>query len=152
MYPRGLNDDHETAVRAAASAFRAGLERGGLRMVSLAEFPKGSCGDACELLGQFLADSGLGDWQYRSGKRDEPFHTHAWLEQDGLILDITADQFPDIDEPVILTRDSGWHAQFQLMGGGHVANLGRFDGHDHVGDAQWTYAELVRRATEPPAA
>jgi hypothetical protein len=104
MYPRGLTDDHETAVRAAASAFRAGLERGGLPMISLADFPKGSCGDTCELLGQFLADSGLGEWQYRSGQRDEPFHTHAWLEQDGLILDITADQFPDVDEPVLLTR------------------------------------------------
>lgn len=52
-------------------------------MISLAEFPKGSCGDTCELLSQFLADSRLGDWQYRSGQRNESFHTHAWLEQDG---------------------------------------------------------------------
>ncbi|WP_426502926.1 hypothetical protein ACPPVO_35540 [Dactylosporangium sp. McL0621] len=139
-------------MRAAASAFRAGLERGGLRMISLAQFPKGSCGDTCELLGQFLADKGLGDWQYRSGQRDEPFHTHAWLEQNGLILDITADQFPDINEPVVLTWAPGWHAQFQLMGGRRVANLRWFDCHDHVDDVQWTYAELVRRAVDSPAA
>jgi hypothetical protein len=31
------------------------------------------------------------------------------LEQDGLILDIAADQFADIDEPVLLTRDRSWH-------------------------------------------
>jgi hypothetical protein len=121
-------------------------------MISLAEFPKGSCGDTCELLGQFLADSGLGDWQYCSGQRDEPFHTHAWLEQDGLILDITADQFPDVDEPVLLTQDPSWHARFHLTAGRRVASLSWFDGHDNVGDVQWTYAELIRRATESVAA
>ncbi len=94
MYSREFTDEHEVAVLVAASAFRAALERGSLRLISLVEFPKGSCGDTCELLGQFLADSGLGDWLYCSGQQDEPFQTHAWLEQHGLILDITADQFP----------------------------------------------------------
>ena len=103
------------AVRAAATSFRTALEQGGLRLISLAQFPHGSCGDTCELLGQFLFDSGLGQWIYCSGQRDEPFQTHAWLERDGLILDITADQFGDIHEPVLLTRDHGWHAKYSRI-------------------------------------
>ncbi len=135
------------AVRAAATSFRTALEQGGLRLISLAQFPHGSCGDTCELLGQFLFDSGLGQWIYCSGQRDEPFQTHAWLERDGLILDITADQFGDIHEPVLLTRDHGWHAKYSRIAGRRIANLDWFLEQDHAADAQWTYDELRRRVT-----
>jgi predicted nuclease of predicted toxin-antitoxin system len=30
-----------------------------------------------------------------------------------LIVDITADQFAEVDEEVIVTRDSDWHASWQ---------------------------------------
>src|SRR5881227_3348427 len=35
VYPREFTDEHEAAVLAAASAFRAALERGNLRLISL---------------------------------------------------------------------------------------------------------------------
>jgi hypothetical protein len=95
---------HDVApIKAAAMSFRLALDSGGLRLAGLAAFPHGSCGDTCELLGQFLIDSGLGEWRFCAGARSQSFVTHAWLELDGLILDITADQFPEIDEPVLLT-------------------------------------------------
>jgi hypothetical protein len=44
----------------------------------------------------------------RSGD-DRAFH--AWLLVDGLTIDITADQFDDIAEPVIVTTTSPWHGR-----------------------------------------
>lgn len=39
--------------------------------------------------------------------------SHAWLEYDGLIIDITADQFDEVSEPIIVTSDRSWHSQFK---------------------------------------
>jgi hypothetical protein len=46
-------------------------------------------------LGEHLREVGLGDFHTRNGMRQVgEFHkTHAWLEQDGLVVDITPDQF-----------------------------------------------------------
>jgi hypothetical protein len=78
-------------------------------------FPRGACGDSALMLGQYLFESGLGKWQYRSGMRDG--YTHAWIDQDGLIVDITADQFDEISEPVIVARRSAWYQTFTSIGG-----------------------------------
>lgn len=81
-------------------------------------FPTGWCGDAAPLLAQYFTDSGLGHFDYVCDERtnDDPvavWQTHAWLEQDGLIIDITANQFPEIDDPIMITRDRTWHNQFR---------------------------------------
>lgn len=133
-------------IRAVATSFRVALESGGLRLGRLAAFPRGSCGDACELLGQYLIDSGFGDWRFCAGIRDRSFLSHAWLERDGLILDITADQFTEIDEPVLLTRDRTWHDQFTFVERHRTANLEYLLLQDFAVDAEWTYRELCRRA------
>ncbi|MBK3640474.1 hypothetical protein [Streptomyces sp. MBT33] len=102
-----------TDVGSAATAFRqAIIECPDTGLISLRDFPNGSCGDASPLLGQFLQEQGHGEWIYVSGCREGDFHSHAWLERDGWLLDITADQFPDVDEPVLLTQDRTWHSQF----------------------------------------
>ena len=49
-------------------------------------------------------------WDYVSARRGE--RTHAWLERDGVIVDITADQFDDAKCSVIVTTDDSWHRQF----------------------------------------
>ena len=49
----------------------------------------------------------LGD--YRSEK-DGSWSSHAWLQCDCLIVDITADQFPEISDTVIVRENSEWHA------------------------------------------
>jgi hypothetical protein len=44
------------------------------------------------------ADNGQEGFVYVCGMRDG--RSHAWLEREGLIVDITGDQFPDNDDPV----------------------------------------------------
>ncbi len=63
------------------------------------------------MLGQYLQDSGLGVWNYRSGV-DTGGQTHAWVEEDGWIIDITAPLFEDVDEAVVVTEDGSWYRRF----------------------------------------
>jgi hypothetical protein len=68
-------------------------------------------------LRRFLVDEGFGTAVYVCGERGASPHnrSHAWLEVDGLIVDITADQFPEQKaEPVIVTIQSAWHDEFRL--------------------------------------
>jgi hypothetical protein len=135
------------AVHDAASRFRSALERGGLSLPILARFPEGSCGVASGLLGQYLMDSGLGDWRYRMGFQCDSLASHAWLERDGLTLDITADQFPGVAEPVVLTATPTWHhANFIMSGGGHVARLDWYESCDKFNEVAADYRVLKRRA------
>ncbi|WP_344607120.1 hypothetical protein [Sporichthya brevicatena] len=104
-------------VRATASHFRAALlQTPGLTLPALADFPNGSCGDASELLGQYLRDCGHGEWLLVSAARYDPeYRTHAWLTREDLILDITADQFPEMHAyPVFMQQGSLWHAQWEI--------------------------------------
>jgi hypothetical protein len=110
--------------------FRNALERADLGFLpTLADFPSGSCGDASLLLGQFLRDSGFGDFDYVCGEIFEAgrMRTHAWLQRGGLIIDITADQFHDIDLPVLITDDHTWHDQFVSK----VKHVAGWDVYDH---------------------
>ncbi|GAA1843477.1 hypothetical protein [Asanoa iriomotensis] len=149
----GLHDDalYEEAVRRVAGKLRAALEQGNLPLVSLTAFPRGACGDTCELLGQFLVDEGLGQSLYYSGQRDVPLQSHAWLERDGLILDITADQFTDVAERVMLTKDRRWHSRFRNSARQRTANLEHFVDGVNAAEAQLAYVELRRRATSAEA-
>jgi hypothetical protein len=52
----------------------------------------------------------------KSADRDGPIEqSHFWLEVGGYIVDITADQFDESLDPVIVTRDRTWHDQFQFQ-------------------------------------
>lgn len=108
----GVTELDVERVEAEASRFRRALELGGLGRPSLEQFPRGSCGDASELLGQFFSDVGLGGWFYRWGF-DNAQLSHGWIERDGLIVDITADQFAEISEPVLVRTDRSWHRRFR---------------------------------------
>jgi hypothetical protein len=106
------------SVRVAASDFRAAIERCNKKRLGIEfeEFPHGSCGAVAEILGKYLGDCGLGDFRYVSGWRHRPGEdrgrSHAWLRQDGVIVDITADQFGETYGPVVVTTDSSWHDAF----------------------------------------
>ncbi|WP_331768068.1 hypothetical protein [Embleya sp. NBC_00896] len=110
--------DEFAQVRAAAIRFRAAMvcARGaGLfadDCLGLKTFPHGACGNACELLGEYLTSLGLGEWEIVTGQRHP--QTHAWLERDEVIVDITADQFPDFPHggecAWRATDDHSWHA------------------------------------------
>jgi hypothetical protein len=108
------------SVTSLAQRFRAAAEllRGRLG-IAFRDFPRGSCGDAASLLGTLYIDNGLPAFQYTLGYLGQ--HSHAWLERDGLIVDVTADQFAGVSQAVIVTKDPSWH--------------GRLKGkHEHVAD------------------
>lgn len=43
------------------------------------------------------------------------FNRHVWIVVDGITVDITADQFPDVTEKVIVTRHSPWHENLKTI-------------------------------------
>ena len=91
--------------------FRSAIEKSQnkLSQVTLKHFPHGSCGDVTTLLGTYLEEMGLGYFDYICGGRISDGHSHAWLEKERLIVDITADQFDDQKNKVIVSISSPWH-------------------------------------------
>jgi hypothetical protein len=120
------------SVREIAMRFRRALEKWAPASGSAAlrQFPVGSCADAVLLLGAYFIDSGVGAFDAVGGEfgtDPQSRRSHAWLERDGVIVDITADQFPDVSEPVIVTRDPTWHRRFHPTNRG-VADFRRYGG------------------------
>jgi hypothetical protein len=100
-----------------ARQFREAIERTPRNQLPLGlqNFPVGACGDATLLLGHYLKAQGFGYFDYVSGTRGEgdDWHSHAWLRREDVIIDITADQFPEIDQAVIVATGSPWHGEFE---------------------------------------
>ena len=121
----------DVELRAIATRFRAALEIVGPAsgVAGLRHFPKDSCADTVLLLGAQLLDRGLGAFDGVGGEFGAPgseaCYSHAWLEADGVIVDITADQFPDVSQAVIVTRDDRWHRLFHISNRG-VADFRRY--------------------------
>ncbi len=101
-----------------ASRFRTAVEAVPvqLRPIGLQEFPHGSCGDACLLLGAHFVDLGIEGFNYICGERgsrdDNTWTTHAWLQRGSCVVDITADQFTHAPSPVVVADPSPWHVTF----------------------------------------
>ena len=108
-------------------------------------FPHGSCGDTSILLGQYFFDQSLGLWEYASGEREPDLHSHAWLERDGLIVDITADQVSPAVAKVRIVR-----VIHVLAVAYALACVGAVLRHDPRGPAWHERAGQDRRACRPP--
>jgi hypothetical protein len=115
------------------------------RFLTLETFPRACCGDASLLLGAYLSDHNFQDFRYICGERgdmrDRTWTSHAWLACGSLIVDITADQFPDGPGAVIVSTQSPWHAQFDVEPG-KEADFRKYSGMgvDHLHHA---YAALA---------
>ena len=98
--------------------FRTALEifpKQGL-LLPFDDFPLGTCGDASLLLAKYFQKCGLGEFRYVSGtySANGEFCSHAWLEKDELIIDITADQFDEFAAPLIGSkRENAWYQRFE---------------------------------------
>lgn len=118
--------------------------------VSFGHFPSGACGAVCELLGDYLRDSGLGNWHYVWGvKATEWGGTHAWLECEGTLIDITGDQFPGVSAKVIVGEAPAIgrsHLGFPRSDAGRPAGLQHWSGATH--DEEVEYYETVRRVAD----
>lgn len=123
-----VTEDPITEIAALASAFRAALEHADrLRLpVTLQAFPQGACGDGALLLAKFLEQHGHGQFDYMLGRRGDG--SHAWLQRGSLVVDITADQFDEVGEPVIVRDGSPWHAALDGEAE-HVADFIIYDSH-----------------------
>jgi hypothetical protein len=102
-------------IRLAAKRFRSAWERTDLSgfVKNLANFPKNCCHYAEALLGLYLLDEGLGIFDKGEGEHPLTGEYHTWLERDGLVIDITADQFPGVVHKVIVSSSSAWHASLK---------------------------------------
>ena len=100
-------------LRELSLQFRNAIIKHGIKKlpISFHEFPRGSCGDASLLLGKYLDEMGLGQFDYVCGELGR--QSHAWLEKDGVIVDITADQFDDVTAEVIVADNSSFHIRFE---------------------------------------
>ena len=103
-------------------------------------FPHGCCGDASMLLGAYLEDHGIKSLIYVCGMRSG--RSHAWLESDSLIIDITADQFEECNESVIVAKDSEWHRTFDR----DLESEASFKRYDKgtVNRLSWAYEEILK--------
>ena len=107
-------------VRSVADAVRRAIESVPTRElpITFSSFPRGACGDTALVLGTYFEeDCGLKGFEYVSGDRgskaEDTWSSHAWLEREGLVVDITADQFADAPSAVIVELASPWHANFR---------------------------------------
>ena len=91
----------------AATAFRTAMEQVAPTDDALCHFPTGACGDTSLLLGQWFYAKGWGEWSYVLGHVND--QSHAWIAKDGIYVDITADQFPEMTQAVLVTTDHRWH-------------------------------------------
>lgn len=105
---------HETQIRQEATLIRRALEQIAPTLECLQSFPHGACGNASVLLGEWLIRKGIEGVEYVSGGSDE-IKSHAWLECDGLIIDITADQFGTGMPPVFVGRNRRFHDLFKVF-------------------------------------
>lgn len=91
-------------------------------------FPDGCCGDTCHLFAKYLISKGY-EVNYVWGWKGK--QSHAWLELNDLIIDLTADQFPDVNEVVVVTYDKSWHQAINKQQKSEV-DFEKFDGYNHA--------------------
>lgn len=120
--PRSATPDI-TLIRQHISAFREAVKlcpRADLPR-SFERFPNGCGSDATLLVGAFLEDAGFGLFDRYSGTRNapagagpdsEPTVSHTWAQLGNIIVDITAEQFPDAPGELVLQAPSAFHQSF----------------------------------------
>jgi hypothetical protein len=101
-------------IRRLATEFRQAIERCPRERlpITFTAFPHGACGDAVLLLAKYLERNGHIGFAYVLGMRSG--RSHAWLGRGALIVDITADQFEDQSQSIVVDTSSRWHASFRL--------------------------------------
>jgi hypothetical protein len=110
---------HELAV--IALEFRRAIEKSGAKRHAkiMGRFPIGCCKHASQLLARYLVtELHTPLVTFIHGERggtgsNDPWQSHVWLSVNEHTLDITADQYPEIDSPVVVSVGSGWHSTWK---------------------------------------
>ena len=102
----------EQQIREHAERFRRCLEELRPQLgFTFKLFPYAACGDSSNLLGEWLTECEISGLEYVCGELGE--RSHAWLELDRLIIDITPDQFEGSPGEVYVSKDRSFHSQFE---------------------------------------
>lgn len=121
--------------------FRRAVERAGLRRYSklMGRFPVGCCKGASQLLAKYLVTelhTPLVTFVYAErggGGPGDPWQSHVWLSVGPHTLDITADQYPEIDAPVLVgAGQDDWHMDWPRQRRLTYGEMMRFDFWDNV--------------------
>lgn len=101
------------------------------------KFPNGQCGHTSDILAQYFIDNNIGPITYVNGTyysdiNDDPDdrQAHTWLIVDGLVIDITGDQFRNrkkplkYDVPVYVGPMTEYYKLFEVGPGGSCEHLG----------------------------
>jgi len=86
-----------------AKQFRAifEAEHPNIKLPFFESFPDNCCEGASSFLAFYFMDKfPLKDVYVIHGKSSDGHENHYWVEIDGLIYDLTADQFDEVDEPI----------------------------------------------------
>jgi len=109
---------HISYLRTLAFAFRQSIEKVVRSQAPelLHDFPKGCCSWASYFIGHYLKyELDLEPKRFVGALHAPSGNHHEWIVLDDTIIDITADQFDDMSEPVVVSAESQWHSQ--LTGG-----------------------------------
>lgn len=111
------------------------------------QFPSGCCGDASQTLATYLY-SELGitcDYVHgKYGGRDNEIESHAWLEADGVVVDITGDQFKDYGyelQDVYVGPKTDWYRSFET----EVSKDGRHISLDEKGCLDTVFSIIMEK-------
>lgn len=137
MRRRVFQSTHELAV--TALEFRRALEKSSVRRHSkvMSRFPLGCCKHSSQLLAKYLVTElhvPLVSFVYGErggGGTGEPWQSHVWLRVGEHTLDITADQYPEVDAPVVVSVGGGWHSAWHRqrhLTFGEMMTFGFWDG------------------------
>jgi hypothetical protein len=100
-------------IRTITLELRQQILSGEIKFFGSEIFPCACCGSASRYLEGRLANFGFEELEYVCKSKNG--QSHAWLEYKGYIIDITADQFPEMkNHPIIIIKkvESEFHKQF----------------------------------------
>lgn len=115
------------------------------RLERMRDFPKHEGGDAALLMGAYLIDMGFEGFVRVTGRRGAKERMnrapHHWLARESLVVDITADQFWDNPQPVIVADPSRWHRLFRLEDDTNDSDFRKWTGQG-IDELHWMYARI----------
>lgn len=128
-------------LSAVVSGCRRGLESLADTPDSLLSgFPSSTCGDASQIVGRILIELFSCRAKYVCGRTHPAYNedqTHAWIEVDRFLIDVTHDQFKETGlSGWVFERQTAWHLGFQNQEVSEVACIPQgwfrypFDGYE----------------------
>ena len=108
-----MENDKVQRINELCSQFIDDVQLGKVWFEGSDDFPYGCCGSVSEKLCELMEREGLSGATYKWGWRAN--QSHAWVEYDDLIIDVTISQFPEYQGSKIFIEQKdqkGIHQEF----------------------------------------